>query len=147
MGVSHGVILTTALAALISVPCVIAAMTRSLDPIREAWIRRVREDRPALHRLERDAPGAVPAAHPLPPFEQVAAELYRLHRQRADGTSRGSAKWRSAMGDAYDRWLQVACQHLAVTHHLPALDGMDRDLERLRVEAELSAAGLKLPPG
>ena len=46
--------------------------------------------------------------------------------------------------NAEDR-LQVACRHLDVSHHLSTLDGMDRELERLRIEAELIAAGLHLP--
>ncbi|HEU4349581.1 MAG TPA: hypothetical protein VFR35_17530 [Actinoplanes sp.] len=147
MVVSHGVVLATALAALISAPYVIAVMMRSHDPtIREAWIRRARQDRPALHSLDRAALGTVPADAPLPSFEQVAAELNRLHRQRGNGTSRGSEKWLTAMGDAYDEWLRVACRHLAVSDHLSGLDGPDRDLERVRIEAELSAAGLELPP-
>ena len=57
----------------------------------------------------------------------------------------GSEKWLTALANAYDEWLQVACQYLAVTHHLARLDGLDRDIERLRVEGELVAAGLELP--
>jgi hypothetical protein len=41
----------------------------------------------------------------------------------------------------------VACHRLSITHHLAKLDGMDRDIERVRLEGELSAAGIKLPSG
>jgi len=81
----------------------------------------------------------------LPSLEQAAAELHRLHRQRSLEGTYGSEKWLTALANAYDAWLQVACQYLAVTHHLAMLDGLDRDIERLRVEAELVAAGLELP--
>ena len=83
----------------------------------------------------------------LPTLEQAAAELHRLHRQRSLEAAYGSEKWLAAIANAYDAWLQVACQYLAVTHHLARLDGLDRDIERLRVEAELVAAGLELPSG
>ncbi|WP_433306438.1 hypothetical protein ACQP2F_20795 [Actinoplanes sp. CA-030573] len=35
---------------------------------------------------------------------------------------------------AYDARLQLACRHLGVEEHLGPLEGIDRELERLRVE-------------
>jgi hypothetical protein len=143
--ISHGVVLTTAMAALICLPFVIAVVMRSPDiSVRRAWVRRSRTDRPALRAVDRGTINTVPDSS-LPPLEQVAAELHRLARERNSGTTYGSESWLTARATAYDEWLQMACRHLDVSHHLPELVGMDRDLERLRIEAELSAAGLHLP--
>jgi len=140
---SHGVVLTTALAAVV---CALAAVVRcDALAIRRAWGRRARAVRPVLDRLDgglrsdRGLCGPTP-----PPIERVTAELQRLHRQRTAVPAYGSEKWLIAVVQAYDEWLQVACGHMSITHHLPALDGIDRDIERLRVEGELIAAGLKL---
>jgi hypothetical protein len=144
---AHGVVLTTALAALLCLPCVVVAMMRSDDlASRRAWVRRARIDRPLLRGLDRGLHRAVPGVRPSPQLDQVAAELQRLHRQRTSGPTRESEKWLSAVAAAYDAWLQEACRCLAITHHLARLDGIDRDLERIRVEAALTAAGLRLPP-
>ena len=81
----------------------------------------------------------------FPAIEQVVAELRRLDRARCSGLTRTSRKWAVAVEGAYDRWLQVACHYLAVSHHLFSLtDAMDRELERLRIEGELTAAGLPI---
>ncbi|MFG1605484.1 hypothetical protein [Actinoplanes sp. NPDC049265] len=81
----------------------------------------------------------------MPTFDQVMAELRRLDRERLGGPAQQSEEWARAVVSAYDRWLQVACTYMSVSHHLSCLtDSMDREIERLRVEAELIAAGL--PP-
>ncbi|GLY98161.1 hypothetical protein Acsp02_54150 [Actinoplanes sp. NBRC 103695] len=81
----------------------------------------------------------------LPTFDQTLAELRRLDRQRLGGITRESEEWTRSVIGSYDRWLQVACTYLSVSQHLACLtDTMDREIERLRVEAELIAAGL--PP-
>ncbi|HET6532011.1 MAG TPA: hypothetical protein VFH03_15580 [Actinoplanes sp.] len=142
---SHGVVLTTAVAALACLPFVVAVVMRSPDiRVRRAWVRRSRAHRPLLRAVDRGDIDTAPLAV-LPPLEQVAAELHRLARERNTGTTYGSKRWLTARATAYDEWLQVACRHLDVRHHLPTLDGLDRDLERLRIEAELNAAGLRLP--
>ena len=125
--------------------------------VREAWARRARRDRPWLHRLDKhlaDRPLSLDMgcrcdrAAPvwgLPTFDQTLAELRRLDRQRLGGISRESEEWARSVVGSYDRWLQVACTYLSVSQHLACLtDTMDREIERLRVEAELIAAGL--PP-
>jgi hypothetical protein len=45
---------------------------------------------------------------------------------------------------AYDERLQMASRCLGVAEHLDGLEGVDRDIERVRVETELESAGLSL---
>lgn len=156
---AHTVVLAAALAALLSLPCALLAVFRTDGrAMRRAWLRRARQERPRLRRLENDlsrCDGLDSAGGPacrcgstladgLPAIEQVLAELRRLDQQRLGGLSQQSELWALAVGRAYDRWLQVACHYLSVSHHLSCLTDMDKDIERLRVEAELIAAGL--PP-
>ena len=117
--------------------------------MRRAWSRRNRADRPALRRLDRtinQPPYAdrVMAERRLPPVEQIAAELRRLDRQRRCGPSTESEKWSAAVATAYDAWLLAACRRLNITEHLTTLAGIDRDIERVRVEGQLQTAGLVL---
>ncbi len=113
---------------------------------RSEWERR---DRPALRRLDgalRDAHVPAPAGEPS--LAQVQAQLRRLDAQRRGGPTGGSRTWTAAVDRAYDQWLRLACDYLAVTAHLPVTGGddRDRDLERLRVEAKLAEAGLRIRP-
>lgn len=113
---------------------------------RSEWERR---DRPALRRLDgalRDAHVSAPAGEPS--LAQVQAQLRRLDAQRRGGPTGGSRTWTAAVDRAYDQWLRLACDYLAVTAHLPVTGGddRDRDLERLRVEAKLAEAGLRIRP-
>jgi len=62
------------------------------------------------------------------PFEEVVAQLRDL--PRAD--------------ERYDDALIAACLCLGVEHHLDELTGLDREIERLRVEGALIDAGLTL---
>lgn len=154
----HTVVLTAALAALVCLPCAVFAMWRSEGPAtRRALARRARADRVVLRRLDVGLGAVVDFAEPdacccgsttladdLPAIEQVLSELRRLDQQRLGGLAQESEMWARAVLRAYDRWLQVACHYLAVSHHLSCLTDIDRDIERLRVEAELIAAGL--PP-
>ena len=73
----------------------------------------------------------------------MAADLRRLRRQRA-GIAQRSPVWRAAIEDAYDDRLAVACQCLGIAEHLAGLTGVDREIERVRLEGELEAAGLAL---
>jgi hypothetical protein len=45
---------------------------------------------------------------------------------------------------AYDDRLRLASQCLGVAEHLQELDGIDLEIERVRVEGVLQAAGLAL---
>jgi len=80
------------------------------------------------------------------PIEQLAADLRRVHRllvQCPDGTPMVR---RVATRDAYDELLRQACTAVDVSHELDALpEGMERDMERLRVEEALRDAGLTIP--
>ena len=143
--------LTAALVVLLCLPCVIAMVVRSeASARRRAWTRRARIDTPALRRLDRAlraVPRMEPVARPLPSLQQVEAELRRLNGQRRGGPTGESQRWTAAVDRAYDQWLQLACRYLSVTQHLPVLADLDRDIERLRVEARLAAAGLHVHPG
>lgn len=81
---------------------------------------------------------------PRPPVERLAADLRRLSaaaREVPRGTSHARRK---GLLIAYDTVLASACQALEVPQSLDTLPaGMDRDLERLRVEAALESAGLR----
>ncbi|HEX6968803.1 MAG TPA: hypothetical protein VF174_08355 [Micromonosporaceae bacterium] len=80
-----------------------------------------------------------------PSIEEIADDLRRLRRLRlAAGTSRFH---RELIGRAYDDRLRQACRCLGVAEHLDELDGLDLEIERVRVEGELEAAGLMLSPG
>lgn len=78
------------------------------------------------------------------PIERVAADLRRLggHRLAAGGRS---VVWHGAVIGAYDDRLRAACRALGITEHLSELDGVDREIERVRVEGVLVAAGLPVP--
>ncbi len=80
------------------------------------------------------------------PIEQLAADLRRVHRllvQCPDGTPMVR---RVATREAYDELLRQACDAVDVPHELDAVpEGMERDMERLRVEEALRTAGLTIP--
>jgi hypothetical protein len=122
---------------------------RAERQIRRTWSRRNRADWRALRRLDRtiNQPPSMDrlrVERRLPPVEQIAAELRRLNHQRHHGLSTESEKWSAAVAAAYDAWLSAACRRLNITEHLTALAGIDRDIERLRVEMQLETAGLVL---
>ncbi|MFD0518759.1 hypothetical protein [Paractinoplanes durhamensis] len=112
------------------------------------WTRTGRREIRALRRLDRvlctDAPVPSLAVLDMPSIEQIAFDLRRLDRQRRSGPTRESEKWLAAVQRSYDERLCLACRCLGLDEHLGPLEGMDRDLERLRVEHELQAAGLAL---
>ncbi|NJP31150.1 hypothetical protein [Micromonospora thermarum] len=78
------------------------------------------------------------------PLEQLAADLRRLGGQRI-GASGRSAVWHGAVLQAYDERLRRACAALGIAQHLDELTGVDREIERVRVEGVLHRAGLILP--
>jgi len=141
----HIVVLVTALLCL---PCAVTMVVcADALPRRRAWSRNGRRETRALRRLDRQLSGA-PAGH-RPPAEplcldEVAADLRRLGRQRRGGPTTGSAVWLNAVVRAYDDRLLIASEAYGVKHHLTELEGMDRDLERVRLEERLRAAGLPL---
>ena len=79
-----------------------------------------------------------------PPVERLAADLRRLSAGIRDIPQGMSNVRRRGMLLAYDDLLMSACRALDVPHSLNELgQGMDRDLERLRVESCLEEAGLR----
>ncbi|MFF0173097.1 hypothetical protein Q3V37_04630 [Micromonospora profundi] len=78
------------------------------------------------------------------PLEQLAADLRRLGGQRL-GSSGRSMVWYAGVLQAYDDRLRLACRALGITEHLAELTGVDQEIERVRVEGVLHAAGLTLP--
>jgi hypothetical protein len=143
------VVLSAALVTLLGLPCAVAVVAAADEAaLRRVWTRRGRRETRALRRLDRslstvDHPG-MPCALAPPPIEQIACDLRRLDRQRRTGPTRESERWMAAVLHAYDVRLSLACRCLGLTEHLLSLDGLDRDIERLRVEDRLRAAGLAL---
>jgi hypothetical protein len=112
------------------------------------WARRPGPASRDLRRLDRDLAGLDLAARmealPAVPIEQLAFDLRRLDRQRRSGPLRSSEACMAALLAAYDARLRLACRCLGVPEHLQPLTGVDREIERLRLEARLEAAGLAL---
>ncbi|MEV6347010.1 hypothetical protein [Actinoplanes sp. NPDC051851] len=81
-------------------------------------------------------------ALPPPSIEQLVLDLRRLARQRRHGLGRHSEVMMAELLRAYDARLRLACRALGVDEHLQPLQGMDLEIERLRVEDSLEAAGL-----
>lgn len=85
---------------------------------------------------------SVPAG---PPIEVLAADLRRLRNAVLTLAPDTSHVRREATHAAYDDALGQACLALDLPDTLTGLaPGPDREAERLRVEAELEAAGLRL---
>jgi biopolymer transport protein ExbB/TolQ len=78
------------------------------------------------------------------PIEQLAADLRRLRAILGTDAHRSAAH---QMGNrlAYDKLLMQVCEMLEIEHDLEHDSiGFERDIERIRVEAELEGAGLIL---
>jgi len=81
-----------------------------------------------------------------PSIEQVSADLRRVHRTLVEFESGTPVVRRRGARQAYDALLMQACRAVEVDHRLGYLpEGMDRELERLRVEESLRSAGLAIP--
>jgi hypothetical protein len=145
VAITHVVVLVTVLLCL---PCAVAIVVcADTLPRRRVWSRGGRQDLRALRCLDRQLSGPGAALRPSdgpPCLDEVAADLRRLRRQRCGGPTTGSAVWLAAVMRAYDDRLLIASEAYGVRHHLTELEGMDRELERMRVEERLRAAGLQL---
>jgi hypothetical protein len=102
----------------------------------------------ALHELDqalgkRDGVPVLDEA-PAPAIDELAQELRRLDRQRRGGPTLESEQWLAAVQRAYDERLCLACRWVGVAEHLTRLEGLDREIERVRVEGALQAAGVPL---
>ncbi|NIH86324.1 hypothetical protein [Amycolatopsis granulosa] len=80
------------------------------------------------------------------PIERLAADLRRV-RHALEGLAPGAPMVRRrATCQAYDALLVQACAALGLRHWLDDLpEGVERDVERLRVEEALRGAGLAVP--
>ncbi len=80
-----------------------------------------------------------------PPVERLAADLRRVHRLLAEFPPGTPAVRRRAARQAYDALLVQACAAVEVPHRLDGLpEGVDREVERLRVAEALRTAGLQV---
>jgi hypothetical protein len=153
VAVVRALALPLALFALLCLPCVLALLICADDLLdraayrfaehRETW-----HERRILGRLDRALPRrrskpAEPQADAHPAIEEIAADLRRLGRQRL-GIAASSSVWYAAVIRAYDERLRLACRCLEVPEHLGELEGIDLEIERVRVEGELIEAGLVL---
>lgn len=148
MAISHVVVLAAALLALLCLPCAVAVVVCAEELVaRRTWTGHGRRELRALRCLERDLTAAQLGPRPEvgePSIEELVADLRRLDRQRRTSPTTESAAWLAAVLRAYDCRLSLASRSLGLAEHLAQLEGMDRDLERVRVEGMLQAAGLRL---
>jgi hypothetical protein len=80
-----------------------------------------------------------------PPIERIARDVRRLRPELLAPTPGTPMARRIGICRAYDDLLADACRALDVPDTLSGLPlGTERDAERLRVEHELDAAGLRL---
>jgi hypothetical protein len=150
VAIAHVAVLATALLALLCLPCAVAVVVCADELVGRGWSRRGRQEARALRSLERELTTRRPELR-LPDreltIEELVADLRRLGRQRRSSPTTESDAWLAAVLRAYDQRLALASRRLGYTEHLAQLDGMDREIERVRVEGLLLAAGLRLRTG
>lgn len=134
-----------ALVALASLPCLIALVVVGLDEMTYrtgGMVDRLRTLKiPGQAQFDWFGPDETDS------IERIAADLRRLEQSRAvlEGMDDpGSEVRREALRRAYETRLQDACRSLGVAEHLDGLTGLDREIERLRIEVLLEAEGLVL---
>ncbi|MTD56183.1 hypothetical protein [Amycolatopsis pithecellobii] len=99
------------------------------------WADRIAE----RHRARRVSPDG-------PPIGRLAADLRRLHRDLEQLPPSAPVVRRRATNQAYDALLAQACHAVGEAHWLDGLpDGLDREIERLRIEESLRRRGLVVP--
>jgi hypothetical protein len=100
-----------------------------------------------LRRLRILPPPKPPPPPPRVPLEKIAADLCRLSTAIRDVPPEASRARKHGLLLAYDDVLGKAALALDVPQSLTTLKlGMDRDLERLRVEGALRDGGLRFGP-
>jgi hypothetical protein len=81
-----------------------------------------------------------------PPIERLAADLRRVHRALERLPDNAPAVRRRATNQAYDALLAQACHAVGEQHWLETVpDGIEREIERLRIEESLRRCGLAVP--
>ena len=99
-----------------------------------------------LRARRRAREGDVPPPAAPRPVEAVAADVRRLGRQLDTVPAGAPQVRRRGLQAAYDDVLTEAARLLEVPHTLDTVaPGRPRDVERLRVQAALSDAGLAVP--
>lgn len=146
MAITHIAVLATALLALLCLPCAVALVVCADELVVRRFFRRGgRQEIHALRCLDRElATRELRLPDHEPTIDELVAELRRLDRQRRSSPTIDSVAWLAAVLRAYDQRLALASRSLGLTEHLTQLDGMDREIERVRVEGLLHAAGLRL---
>lgn len=159
----YALLIMAAVTAVATLPCLVLialshddVFVRFGKAVRRWWPRRLRRsrmrlsgygwrERRRLSRLDRTfGRRSAPAVDPeWPPIEKIAADLRRLRRHRT-GIALRSPVWFAAVEKAYDDRLALACERLGITTYLDNVTGVDREVERMRLEAALEAAGLRL---
>ena len=129
MNVLRALVVVLALVTLASLPCVIAWLVVNADEMTE----RAKDARRRLPRIRPES---------QVPIEETAAELRRLAAQLA--VPAGSQTRRGILRDQYDSALRRACRALSIEEHLAELDGIDLEIERVRVTGTLQRAGLHI---
>jgi hypothetical protein len=159
VAVLRALLIVVAVAAVAAVPCLVGLAIIYLDEaterayrairrgLRRLWVKAPKLRRRRRRRVTRLArglwvPWELAHAEPSgPPIEQLAADLRRLTRQRL-GIATRSPIWASAVQRAYDDRLKLACGQLGIEEHVSELNGLDLEVERLRLEGMLEAHGL-----
>jgi hypothetical protein len=152
VGLTHVAVLGAAIVTLLALPRAVFALGRPNlgrpNLGRRDWAHRPLEETQALHALDRamQTCGEVMNQNqpPAPALDEIASDLRRLDRQRRGGPTLESERWLAAVVQAYDDRLCLACRCVGVSEHLEPLGGMDREIERVRVEGALQAAGVAL---
>ncbi|MGR6316857.1 hypothetical protein Q2K19_08720 [Micromonospora soli] len=158
MGAGRGLLLAMAILAVCCLPALFALLfcaDEILDRVACRWAewREQRRERRTIAQLDRAIEAdALTRDIDLTefdrdgrrPLEQIAVDLRRLGGHRLAVADR-SVVWHGAVIDAYDERLRAACRALGIPEHLAELEGVDREIERVRVEGLLHAAGLTLP--
>lgn len=81
-----------------------------------------------------------------PPVERLAADLRRVRRDLVRLRPDAPVVRRRATNQAYDALLAQACEAVDVSHRLAEVpEGLEREVERLRVEEALRCAGFAIP--
>ena len=155
MAIPHTLVLALAMLVLLCLPAIVAMIVCADDFVERASRslhrrRARRRERRAIHALDRSIgpmttiDQRIPIEDDRPTIEQIAADLHRLGRQRLNIAQR-SQVWQTAVMRAYDEQLRLACGCLGIDQHLSELTAVDLEIERVRVEGELQAAGMVLP--
>ena len=150
MAVLRALTIFAALVALASLPCLIAIVVVGLDDLTYrtgGMVDRLRTLK-VPGQPHRDLWPLAPQEEDS--IEQIASDLRGLSRalEALQGlTDPGSEVRREALRRAYETRLQDACRSLDVEEHLDDLAGLDREIEKLRIEGVLVSEGLVLRSG